>query len=270
MRNNKIWLGSLTLLGATFGASTIAFAQDPVPQLTRVEEGRANIQLDGRLDESIWQQIPAMDGMRVVNPDTLAEASLRTETRIFYTERGIYVGVMNYQDADSLVTRMTPRDTRLERDGVVIDIDASGEGLFGYMMRVNLGDSKTDGTIMPERSVNLQWDGSWNAVTSEVEGGWVAEYYIPWSMMALPRVSGNNRQIGIYVERQVGHLNETWSSPALPETVNQFLSAFQKFELQDIEPRTQITYYPYACGRRNFLASHDQYPAVCQSEPRFW
>jgi hypothetical protein len=116
---------------------------------------------------------------------------------------------------------------------------------YGYMMRVNLGDSKTDGTILPERTMNMQWDGSWDAATSAVDGGWVAEFFIPWSMMALPQVSGNTRRIGIYTERQIGHLNETWSYPALPSTVNEFLSAFQKFELQDIEPRTQITWYPY-------------------------
>jgi hypothetical protein len=226
-------------------------AQELVPQLARMDESNVRITLDGRLDEAVWQQITPIDGMRVIAPDTLAEASLRTETRIFYTERGIYVGVMNHQDTGTLVARMTPRDTRLERDGFVISIDASGEGRYGYMMRVNLGDSKTDGTIQPERTLNMQWDGSWDAATSVVDGGWVAEFFIPWSMMALPQVSGNTRRIGIYTERQVGHLNETWSYPALPFTVNEFLSAFQKVELQDIEPRTQISWYPY------MSATHD-------------
>jgi hypothetical protein len=234
-------LASLALLMS----ASAGHAQEIIPQLMRTDEGRADITLDGRLDESVWQQAPAIDGMRVITPDTMADASLRTEARIFYTERGIYVGVMNFQDPASLVARMTPRDTRLERDGVVISIDASGEGLYGYMMRVNLGGSKTDGTILPERSMNMQWDGSWDAETSEVAGGWSAEYFIPWTMMALPRSQGDSRQIGIYLERQVGHLNETWSTPALPSTVNEFLSAFQKFELENIEPRTQLTWYPY-------------------------
>lgn len=245
-RSSRLQFAVAAVLASQLAASQLA-AQDVIPRLTRID-GQANIELDGRLDEAVWQQIPAFDGMRVVSPDTLAESSLRTETRIFYTERGIYVGVMNHQDTDTLVARMTPRDTRLERDGVVISIDASGDGLYGYMMRVNLGDSKTDGTILAERQFNMQWDGPWEAYTSVVEGGWVAEYFIPWSMIALPQISGDNRQIGIYMERQVGHLNETWSNPALPSTVNQFLSAFQKFELEDIEPRTQITYYPYVSG----------------------
>ncbi|MDP1931798.1 MAG: DUF5916 domain-containing protein [Gammaproteobacteria bacterium] len=226
-------------------SSVAVQAQEVIPQLTQVDEATANITLDGRLDEGIWARIPAIDGMRVVIPDTLAEASLETHTKIFYTERGIYVGVMNFQDPATLVARMTSRDTRLERDGFVFNIDPSGEGLYGYMMRINLGGSMTDGTILPERQMNLQWDGSWDAETSVVENGWVAEIYVPWSMVALPQVAGETRRIGIYTERQLGALNEVWSFPALPDTVNEFLSAFHKFELQDIEPRTQITYYPY-------------------------
>jgi hypothetical protein len=241
----------MALCANAFSTSSFAQGLDLVPQLARFDESDVRIVLDGKLDEGVWQQVSPIDGMRVITPDTLAEASLLTETRIFYTERGIYVGVMNHQDPDTLVARMTPRDTRLERDGFVISIDASGEGRYGYMMRVNLGDSKSDGTILPERSTNMQWDGSWDAATSVVDGGWVAEFFIPWSMMALPQATGNTRRIGIYTERMVGHLNETWSYPALPSTVNEFLSAFEKVELQNIEPRTQITWYPY------MSATHD-------------
>ena len=101
-------------------------AQTPLPQLTRVEEDQAAIQLDGFLDEAIWQQIPSFDGMRVINPDTLAETPYDTDIRVFYTEQGIYIGVKNHQPADTLVARMTARDTQLDRDGFVVGVDASG------------------------------------------------------------------------------------------------------------------------------------------------
>ncbi len=138
--------------------------------------------------------------------------------------------------------------TRLERDGFVVAIDASGEGLYGFYLRINLGNSLTDATILPERTFNFQWDGPWLARTQALENGWSAEYYIPWSMMPLPQVD-DDRKIGIYLERQVGHLQgEAWANPPLPGTVNQFLSAFEKYELKDIEPRRQLTYYPFASG----------------------
>ena len=216
------------------------------PQLTRVDEAEANISLDGFVDESVWEGIPVIDGMRVINPDTLVEAPYKTDTRIFYTEQGIYIGVVNHQSAGTLVARMTSRDTQLDRDGFVVGIDASGEGLYGFFLRINLGDSMTDASLLPERTLNMQWDGSWDGRTQALEEGWSVEYFVPWSMMPLPQVA-ETRQIGIYLERQVGHLGgEAWSNPALPRTVNQYLSAFEKYELRDIEPRRQLTYYPFS------------------------
>ena len=50
-----------------------------------------------------------------------------------------------------------------------------------------LGDSMTDGSVLPERQVNLQWDGAWDGRTQVVEEGWSAEFFVPWSMMQLPQ-----------------------------------------------------------------------------------
>ena len=219
-----------------------------LPQITRIEQSDAEITIDGFIDEDVWKDLPVIDGMKVIDPDTLADTPYETHVRFFYTERGIYLSAMNFQPQETLMARMTSRDVRLERDGFVVAIDASGEGLYGFYLRINLGNSLTDATILPERTFNFQWDGPWLARTQVLENGWSAEYYIPWSMMPLPQVD-DDRKIGIYLERQVGHLQgEAWANPPLPGTVNQFLSAFEKYELKDIEPRRQLTYYPFASG----------------------
>ena len=148
--------------------------------LPRIElSENARVTLDGTLDEAVWQQVSPFDGMRVIKPDTLAEASLETRTYIFYNERGLYVGVQNEQSPQTLVARMSSRDQDLERDAFVLAIDPSGSGLYGYLMQINLGDTVNDGTILPERQIALQWDGPWNARTAETEQGWSAEIFIP-------------------------------------------------------------------------------------------
>ena len=234
-------------LGLSFSLlSWPLLAQQSIPQMTRLDESVANINLDGFVDEAVWDDLPVIDGMKVINPDTLADAVYETHIRMFYTEQGIYISAINYQPPGTLVARMTSRDTQLDRDGFVVGIDASGDGLYGYFLRINLGDSLTDASLLPERQMNMQWDGSWNGRTQALDDGWSVEYYIPWAMMPLPQVE-DVRQVGFYFERQVGHLGgEAWSNPPLPRTVNQYLSAFQKYELRDIEPRRQLTYYPFA------------------------
>ncbi|MCG8416034.1 MAG: DUF5916 domain-containing protein [Pseudomonadales bacterium] len=239
--------------------SQYSIAQGILPQVTRIAESENDFRLDGDLDEAVWNDLPIIDGMQVIDPDTLADAPYETHVRMFYTERGIYIGAMNYQPEDSLVARMTSRDTRLARDGFIVSIDPSGQGLYGYFIRLNLGESMTDGTILPERQFNMQWDGPWNGRTSEVEGGWSAEIYIPWSMMALPQ-DDDTRTIGFYFERQVGHLNgDTWSNPPLPQTVNEYLSAFTKYELRGIQPSRQLTYYPFIGGVHDDIRHEDTY-----------
>jgi len=233
---------------AAFGLcfTTLAVhAAEPLPTLPRVEHAQADITLDGYLDEAVWQDLPIVDGMRVIQPDTLEPAPVQTHTRWFYTERGLYVGVMNYQDPATLVARMSSRDVGIQRDGYVISIDTSGEGLYGYFLRMNLGGTFSDGTILPERQINRQWDGPWDAVTRETDEGWVAEIWVPWSMMSLPQ-AGSTRRIGLYTERMVAARGETYSWPALPGTNSEYLSAFQKFELTGVNPGTQFTFYPYS------------------------
>jgi len=219
-------------------------AQTPLPQITRVDEAAANIELDGFLNEAVWEDLPVIDGMKIIEPDTLEDAPYKTDIRFFYTEQGMYFGIVNHQPPGSLVARMTNRDFRLPRDGIEVLIDASGDGLYGYRIRLNLGDTMTDMSVLPERQTNLQWDGSWDGRTQPIDEGWSAEFYVPWSMMPLPQVEGV-RRIGLAFERELGVRGERWSTPALPTTLNVYLSGFQKYELRDIEPRRQLTIYPF-------------------------
>ena len=114
------------------------FSQE-LSRILQFDDNMIDILLDGFVNESIWQGIPAIDGMKISDPDTLVDAPYKTDIRFFYTESGIYFSMVNHQPQDSLVARMTSRDSFLERDTIGIIIDASGEGLFGYGVSLALG-----------------------------------------------------------------------------------------------------------------------------------
>ena len=228
--------------------ASVSFAMEvcsqDLPRILQFDDDQINISLDGFVDEPIWQSIPIVDDMKISDPDTLVDAPYKTDIRFFYTESGIYFSMINHQPEDSLVARMTSRDSFLERDTIGIIIDASGEGLFGYGVSLSLGDSMFDFSLLPERRFNLQWDGSWDGRTQVVEEGWSAEFFVPWSMMPLPQVEGD-RKIGLAFRRALGQRGEVWTSPPLPDTLNVFISGAKKYALSDIEPRRQLTLYPF-------------------------
>ncbi|MEE4360799.1 MAG: DUF5916 domain-containing protein [Pseudomonadales bacterium] len=236
-------LGLLSAMAVALPSTDGAGAVRP----PRIDDQAADILIDGRLDEAAWARAPFQDDFVVIEPDTLASPDHRTRVQFLYSDRGLYVGVTNEQPPQSLVPRLSGRDARINRDSVSITIDPTGSGLFGYWFSVSLGGSLTDGTVLPERQFSNQWDGPWNGASAETANGWTAEYFLPWSMMAMPQ-SGDERRIGFYVSRKVAYLDQRWAVPALPSTTPRFMSALRSLVIRGVQPSRQLTFYPFSAA----------------------
>ena len=211
-------------------------------RIARVEN--ANIKIDGRVDESIWSEVPAFDRMIVTDPDTLEKPTHVTRTRILYAEKGLFVALEMEQPEETLVERLSSRDEAINRDEIGFAIDSSGKGLYGYFFRLALGGSKTDGKIAPEDNLTNQWDGPWVGETSVTEDGWSAEMFIPWSALTMPEAPGD-RKIAVSVLRKVAYMDETYTWPPLPRSQARFISAFEPVSVEGVNPKQQWEIYPY-------------------------
>ena len=218
---------------------------DIPPQMDLVELNGVDVVVDGHLDEEAWNRVPGFENMIVVSPDTLVDPEFRTLTRIFYTKRGLYVSADMEQPADTLVQRLSARDQDLNRDGFGITLDTSGKGLFGFWFSLNLGGSKEDGKVLPERNFSSEWDGAWHGASTVTETGWTAEMFIPWSILAMPPEVGK-RNMSFFVSRKVAFRNERYGWPALPFTQARFMSAMQPMAMEDVNPKQQWELFPYA------------------------
>ncbi len=215
----------------------------PIVRLT-AEDGA--IEIDGALDEPIWQSLPGHGDFRVIEPDTLARPEFETVIRLAYDERGLYIGAEMHQPPDTLIERLSGRDQRaLNRDTVTVTLDTSGEGRYGNWFGIALGDSLLDGTVLPERQFASDWDGPWVGRSQRTDFGWTAEFFIPWGVVSMPS-AGDVRQMGIFVSRVVAARDERYGWPALPDTVPQFMSALQRIEMRGVDPRQQYSIYPFA------------------------
>ncbi len=131
--------------------------------------------------------------------------------------------------------RLSSRDVgfQVARDEVSFTIDTSGEGRYGFWFNVALGNSHSDGTILPERQYSSNWDGPWYGVTQLTRARLVARSSsfrgAPWRC----RRAGPTRHMGLYMSRRVGSRDERWGWPALPPTKPKFMSVLQPIELNE-------------------------------------
>ena len=240
----------------TPGKRTIRLSKDIV-SIPRMEG--ASINLDGRVDESVWTSVPAFTDLKVVDPDTLADPEYPTAAHIFYTDKGIYVGAVLEQPVDTLVERLSTRDKRLSRDDFSMSLDTSGDGSYGYFFQISLGGTKGDGKILPERNISRQWDGAWEGKTAVTDSGWSAEMFIPWSILSMPDAK-DRRSLPFTVSRYVAHKSERWMRPPLPRTSSTFISGFQPMELTGVNPKQHWEVFPYVSATEDRKAG--------EAEPR--
>ncbi|MAR28667.1 MAG: hypothetical protein CMD51_03865 [Gammaproteobacteria bacterium] len=229
-------------------------------RIVKTDESAAGITIDGRLNESIWSNLPNVGKFVVLEPDTLADVPHATNIKLAYTDKGLYVGADLEQPKDTLIRRLSGRDVffGLNRDSINLTLDTSGEGLYGFWFGINLGDSLMDGTVLPEYRYSNEWDGPWRGASTETDTGWSAEFFIPWSAISMPS-AGDVRNMGIYMSRKVAYLDERWGWPALPNTQPKFLSVLQPVELKGIAPRQQYNIYPFAAVTRDGIDDETRY-----------
>ena len=222
-----------------------------VPQLDGEQ-----VRIDGVLDESIWQRLAPIDNLLVISPSTLDEPYHRTLVRMFTTKTGLYVAAQMKQPVETLVQRLSARDRDMNRDSFEITLDTSGEGLFGFWFTLNLGGTKMDGKVAPERSFTDQWDGAWLGETSVNNDGWSAEIFIPWSIVTMPKTSGQ-RQMQYFVSRRVAYRDERYGWPGLTFNQPQFMSALQPITVGNIQPKSSWEVFPYIASTENAITESD-------------
>ena len=250
----------MAITGLMIAITSPVAAQIPTEPLRPIQNNSADIRIDGQMDEAVWQSLPFVDAMQVVDPDRLEPAANATRTRLLYSERGLYIGIEADQLPATLLARLSSRDADINRDGVTVYLDTSGEGRYGYYFGVNLGGTLIDGTLLPERQMSSLWDGPWLGAASETATGYQVEMFLPWSMMNMPATASADRNVAIAVTRRVAGLDETWGWPALPESQARFMSGMQSVVLQDLGNRnlTQgLTLYPSAAATHDRMRSNN-------------
>ena len=77
--------------------------------------------LDGKDDESVWRLAPSIDRFRVSRPSEGAQPRYRTEARVAYDARHLYVFVRAYDPhPDSIISLLARRDEYTSSDQVTL------------------------------------------------------------------------------------------------------------------------------------------------------
>ena len=215
---------------------------------TAVRAVRAPV-IDGAEDDEVWRAAVAVNAFRVFDPTEDGNPAFRTEARIAYDARNLYVFVRMYDPRpDSIVALLSRRDVRTASDQVKIMIDSYHDRRTGYEFAVNPAGVKRDYYIYDDSREDISWDAVWDVETKIDSLGWTAEFRIPLSQMRYHADAHND--FGVMIMRDVARTNERYSWPLYRRSRTGIPSQFATVTgFTELASPRRVELMPYAVTR---------------------
>jgi hypothetical protein len=184
----RCWVAVVAFLAIPSIASPQTSRERPQLQAVRVEEAP---RIDGVIDEAVWQLARPVDQFTQQEPQEGQPASDRTEVRVLYDSRNLYIAVRANASEPVTATEMRRDADRLfDEDNFQVIFDTFHDSRNGYMFLTTPLGAKLEQQIFDEgegggrgttANVNRNWDGVWDAAARVTPDGWTAEMMIPVS-----------------------------------------------------------------------------------------
>jgi hypothetical protein len=237
---------------------------DPRPTVSAVRLAAGErIDVDGRLDETVWQRaVPATDFSQQ-DPQNGAPATERTEVRVAFDGDSLYFGIECFDSEPSrLFGNQMVRDGALAADDRFMwALDPLFNQRGGYFFEINPSGAMGDGLLVPSAggggggstglgfgvTQSRAWDGIWLARVRRHARGWSAEVEIPFRTLNFdPEAAA----WGANFQRTVRRKNEEslWTSFGRNQGLYNLASAGRIIGIHDASQGVGLDVKPYVIG----------------------
>jgi hypothetical protein len=202
--------------------------------------------IDGCLDDAAWkegewageyiQAIPAEGGV----------ASQRTELKILYDDKHIYVAIRAYDDM-TRVTRFPSRRDGITGDVVGVCFDSYFDKRAGFEFDITSAGTKID-LVLSNEGWDTTWDAVWDGKVADEANAWTAEFRIPLSQL---RYGPQDQQVwGMHAWRWIDRLQEESQWNLLPRQGTGRLYNFGELHgIHGLKPRRRFELLPHVLGQ---------------------
>jgi len=182
------------LLLLCIGLSANVYSQTQTKKSLEVPEiPEAAVNLDGVLDEVCWAQSAVIEELDQYFPEPKsAPEGVGSDVRIFYTQKGLYVGGVFEDHRAPILAQLTQRDRiNANTDWIQLIINPFNDGANDFNFYLSAAGVQGDArAIGPDRE-----DGNWNAVwyskTLKSDHQWSFELFIPYRALRIPKTGIN-------------------------------------------------------------------------------
>ncbi len=204
---------------------TTAAPNGPRATATAASASRAMVApvLDGRTDDQAWVNAQVIDRFLEYDPNEGKESRFKTEVRVTYDDKNLYVLARMYDPApDSIISLLSRRDVRTQSEQLKLVIDSYHDRKTAFQFVTNPAGVKRDYYVTNDNNEDDSWDAVWEVATKVDSVGWVAEFRIPFSQIRY--APGSDHTFGLLIVRDIARTGERLSWPLIKRSVQGYVS----------------------------------------------
>jgi hypothetical protein len=245
-------------------AASAVRPHDTVSVTTAARADRSPI-IDGKDDDAVWRTARAVSEFRQFDPREDAPPLFRTEFKIAYDARNLFVFVRAFDPhPDSLMHALTRRDVRGASDQIIVMIDSYNDHRTGYEFSVNPDGVKRDYAIYNDGNEDDAWNAVWDVETTVDSLGWTAEFRIPLSQLRY--ADSPTHTFGLGVWRDIERYKQRVSWPLFRPTRNGLSSQLgQVVGVDNIVSPHRLEVTPYSVAKNLSRAAGSGFERVQQA-----
>ena len=209
--------------------------------------------IDGKVDDEAWAKVPWEGGFIQSQPYEGREPSEKTEFKVLYDNKAVYVAVRAYDSEPKTIECRLARRDDCQGDTVTVAIDSLFDHLTAFAFSVNAAGVKADQMLVNDGQStsdeeDMSWDPIWDVATAVDDRGWTAEMEIPLSQL---RFGSKPEQVwGFQVRRTLFRKNESSDWQFIPRNASGLVHLFGELRgLSGLVAPHQIEIMPYTVGR---------------------
>lgn len=224
-----------------------------------IHKTNERIELDGKLNESTWQQCEKANSFWQNFPYDTSKALTQTEAFVCYDENNLYVAAICHDTIKGkYVIQSLKRDFSYPvSDAFVVTIDPFADKINGFSFGVNPYGVQREGLVAGGggQGVSTDWDNKWFSAVKQDSNFWCVEMQIPFKTL---RFKNNIKEWRINFSRNDLKRNENSTWVRVPRQFNISSLAFtgkMQWDEAPIRKGSNIAIIPYSIGRisRDYL-----------------
>ncbi|HUX06244.1 MAG TPA: DUF5916 domain-containing protein [Acidobacteriota bacterium] len=207
----NVVLSSLLLIPILIAAGINVQAgekRDEARYAYRIPETNESIEINGVLDDSVWENALRVDLKYETSPGENVKPPVETEAYLIHNHSYLYVAFKAYDPEPAAIrAHLSDRDSIYGDDNVGILLDTFNDELRAFQFECNPIGIQRD--VMRNDAVSSHgrwrgdpsWDAIWDSAGRITDWGYAVEMAIPFNALSFPRANGDEQQWGFIVSR---------------------------------------------------------------------